>query len=455
MPQAGPQRMFLENSADICVYGGAAGGGKTWALLLEPLYHVGNPQFSCVFFRRTYPQITNEGGLWDQSLRIYPLAGASPRASDLEWVFPSGATVRFAHLQHEKDKYGWQGAQVPLICFDELTHFSRSQFLYMLSRNRSLCGIRPYVRASTNPDADSWVKELLAPWVDEEHPEFPVEPGVRRWFTIENDALVWVSADWRDENGLPGKSLSFIPAKVFDNRVLLANNPEYLANLRALPYVEQQRLLHGDWKARAEAGKVFNRAWFGSVAPGEAAILMKQGRAVRFWDFAATEQKLRSDDPDWTVGLRLRRLNDGVFVVEDVIRVRAAPAEIKRLVIATAQQDGESVAVRWEQEGGSSGKFVSADFVVALAGFDARGIPAVADKVQRAGPMAAQALAGNVKLVRAAWNGEFLAELHGFPDLKHDDQVDALSGAGAALTRLSDERMAQAHVVRREEMRRR
>lgn len=438
--------MFLSSTADVCVYGGAAGGGKTWALLLEPLYHVHNPEFSCVIFRRTYPQITNEGGLWDESMRLYSLVGATPRQSALEWQFPSGATVRFAHLQHEKDKYSWQGSQIPLICFDELTHFTRSQFLYMSSRNRSLCGVRPYMRAGTNPDADSWVKELLAPWVDDEDPEFPYPPGQLRYYTVENDAIVWVDASWRDENGLAGKSLAFVPARVTDNRILLAQNPEYLANLRALPLVEQQRLLYGNWKVRPAAGKVFNRAWLEVIDVAPAG-----GVDVRFWDFAATAQKLASDDPDWTVGLRLRRVG-ALFVIVDVVRERLSPSEVKRLVRATATQDGPAVAVRWEIEPGSSGKFVNAELVELLAGYDARGVLPAGDKVQRAQPMAAQALAGNLKVLRGAWNGVLLAELHGFPDLDHDDQVDALSGAGAAVLVLGIV-TATASVVSREHAR--
>lgn len=438
--------MFLASTADVCVYGGAAGGGKTWALLLEPLYHVHNPEFTCVVFRRTYPQITNEGGLWDESMRLYPLVGATPRQSDLEWQFPSGATIRFAHLQHEKDKYSWQGSQVPLICFDELTHFTRSQFLYMSSRNRSLCGVKPYMRAGTNPDADSWVKELLGPWVDDEHPEFPYPPGQLRYYTVEQDKIVWVEPAWRDENGLQGKSITFVPATVFDNRILLKQNPEYLANLRALPLVEQRRLLYGDWKARPAAGKVFNRAWLEVIAVAPAG-----GADVRFWDFAATAQKLASDDPDWTVGLRLRRVG-ALFVIVDVVRERFSPSEVKRLVHATATQDGPAVAVRWEIEPGSSGKFVNAELVELLAGYDARGVLPAGDKVQRAGPMAAQALAGNLKLLRGAWNAVLLSELHGFPDLDHDDQVDALSGAGAAVLALVTV-TAPAAVVSREQVR--
>src|SRR5690606_2742766 len=161
-PQPGPQTAFLSTSADIAIYGGAAGGGKSWALLLEPLRHIHNPKFGGVIFRRESKQVTNEGGLWDESEKIYPLVGAKPRVGDLQWVFPSGCCLTFAHLQHETDKLSWQGSQIAFIGFDELTHFTRTQFFYMLSRNRSLCGVAPYIRATTNPDADSWVAEFIA-----------------------------------------------------------------------------------------------------------------------------------------------------------------------------------------------------------------------------------------------------------------------------------------------------
>lgn len=385
--------------------------------------HIGNKDFRAVVFRRTYAQITNAGGLWDETEKLYPLLGGVSRLSDMSWEFPSGATVSFSHMQHEQSKYNYQGSQIPLICFDELTHFTQSQFTYLLSRNRSLSGVRPYVRATTNPDADSWVKAFVAPWVDDEHPEYPYPPGKLRHFTQQSGKVVWVPPDWRDEDGQPGKSLTFIPASVYDNKILLATNPEYVANLRALDYVDQMRLLAGDWKVRPEAGKVFNRSWFEVVD-----VAPQKGEVVRFWDMAATEKKQEGDDPDWTVGLRMRKYQ-GIFYVEDVVRVREAPAEVDRTIKNMAAQDGTEVQVAWEQEGGASGKKVSADLARMLVGYNCLAVRPDGDKLQRAKPVAAQALAGNVKLVRGSWMSDLLSELHGFPDLPHDDQVDGLSGA--------------------------
>jgi len=245
-PQEGPQTAFLSTSADIAVYGGAAGGGKTWALLAEPLRHVHNPRFGAVFFRRELPQITNEGGAWDESIELYPHAGAAPRSTSHEWHFASGACISFRHLQYESDKLAWQGSQVCLFLFDELTHFSESQFFYMFSRNRSTCGVRPYIRCSTNPDSTSWVKRFLAPWVDKKYPN-PARSGEIRWFVRVDGKLRWVPEGTPD-----AKSVTFVRSSVYDNKILLRKNPEYVGNLKAMQAVDRARLLDGDWDVKRE-----------------------------------------------------------------------------------------------------------------------------------------------------------------------------------------------------------
>lgn len=109
-PQSGPQTTFLASPADIAIYGGSAGGGKTWALLMEPLRHIANPQFGAMFFRRSTVQVRNEGGLWDESEKLYPAVGAAPKEHVLQWSFPSGSSVSFAHLEHDKTVLNWQGS---------------------------------------------------------------------------------------------------------------------------------------------------------------------------------------------------------------------------------------------------------------------------------------------------------------------------------------------------------
>lgn len=427
------QHEFLATSADIAIFGGGAGGGKSWALLLEPLRHINNPRFGAVIFRRTYPQITSEGGLWDQSMKLYPATGARPRQSDAAWVFPSGAKFKFAHLQHETNVHDWQGSEIPFLGFDELTHFSERMFFYLLSRNRSMCGVRPYVRATTNPDADSWVAKFIAWWIDDSGYAIPERSGVLRWFVRIGGEIQWADSpeELKEQFGdavIP-KSVTFVPALVTDNQELLKADPGYLANLQALSLVDRERLLEGNWKIRPAAGKIFNRAWFEIVDASPA-----RGKRVRFWDFAATIKKKAGDDPDYTVGLRLKESDEGLFYIEDVVRERQDPASTDNTVKNTASQDGRSVGVGWEVEPGSAGKKVSKQLATLLRGYNAVGQRPVGDKVQRAKSASAQALAGNIKLVKGDWNNDFLAELHGFPDLPHDDQVDSLSGAFNRLT---------------------
>lgn len=255
--------------------------------MLEPLRHCGNKDFVAVFFRRTFPEITNPGGLWDESMKLYPLLRAKPVRGDLYWKFPSGMRVEFAHLQHEETVQAWLGAQVPLLCFDQLELFSERQFFYLMSRNRSLCGVRPYVRATCNPDCDSWLAGFLAWWIDQDAGlPIPERAGKIRWFVRVNEILVWANRASELRERFPDshpKSVTFIPAKLTDNKILMKGDPAYMGKLLALPLVERERLLGGNWKVRASAGKVFNRDWFEVVTPG---MLPHAGVLCRFWDFA-------------------------------------------------------------------------------------------------------------------------------------------------------------------------
>ena len=131
-PQAGPQTMFMASEADIIVYGGAAGGGKTYALLLEALRHKDVKGFGAVIFRRNYNQITAEGGLWDASQKIFSqVPDAKPRKTPkLNWRFNNGngGRLTFAHIENDDGLSSWQGTEIAYIGFDELTHFTKHQF---------------------------------------------------------------------------------------------------------------------------------------------------------------------------------------------------------------------------------------------------------------------------------------------------------------------------------------
>ena len=341
--------------------------------MLQPLRHRDHPDFSAVFFRRTTVQVKNPGGLWDESFRLYASSQGEPFAATLEWRFPSGARVRFAHLEHDKTVLDWQGAQVPLICFDELTHFTAAQFWAISARNRSLGGITPYIRATCNPDADSWVAELVAWWIDPETGlAIRKRAGALSWFVRLGDRLEWAAT--RKElagrhKGVKPRSLTFVDARLADNKALVAADPEYRARLLALPRIERERLLHGNWKIRPTAGLLFNRAWCQVVDAVPAGLTIKRG-----WDLAATP-KTETNDPDWTVGVKLGRSPDGRYYVLDHRRIRTTPAGVERFLANTAAEDGPEVEIALPQDPGQAGKSQAAALVRALEGHTVRATP--------------------------------------------------------------------------------
>jgi predicted phage terminase large subunit-like protein len=426
------QEQFLSSSADIAIYGGAAGGGKTWSLLIEPLRHAGNKDFGAVIFRRTIPEITSEGGLWDEAGKIYPLLSAAANQNARQYTFPSGSRVTFSHMQHEKDKESWKSAQIPLIMFDQLETFTQSQFFYMLSRNRSMCGVRPYVRATANP-YPNWLAEFLSWWIGDDGYAIPERSGVVRWMIRENDVTYWGDTFEEMQNKYPSstpKSVTFILSTIYDNRALLDVDKGYLANLQALSLVDRERLLGdgtrgGNWKIQPAAGKVFNRAWFRIVD-----VAPSGGQELRGWDLAATAKKLA----DYTASCKGKVVSGNLYIL-DMTADQIEPARTDENMKNIAAQDGKVCAIRWEQEGGASGKRDSRSIAQMLAGYDARGVVPQGDKVTRAKPLAAQAEAGNVYLVRGEWNEEFLIHMHAFaPDCEHDDIADAASVMYNSLT---------------------
>ncbi len=375
-PQEGAQMKFLASQADFAIYGGSAGSGKSYALLLEAARHIHNPGYGAVIFRREMKQIVSEGGLRDTALEIYPYLGGQYRSQPSpQFVFPSGAKITFSHLNQESEVLNWQGSQIPFIGYDELTHYSNFQFNYMMSRMRSTCGVSPYCRATTNPDSDSWVAELLAWWIDQAT-GFPIpeRSGVVRYFIRVNGEMVWgdsrdelvesYGCEWNDP-----KSLTFISAKITDNPILLRKDPAYLGNLKALSRVERARLLDGNWKIRAAAGMYFPRedARILDWRPPESDML----KWVRAWDLAASEES-EGKDPDWTVGLLMGRRTNGQIVIAEMIRVRRKAAAVRALVKNCAIKDGKDVWIVLPRDPGQAGKPIYEEEPVLMANGERR-----------------------------------------------------------------------------------
>lgn len=447
-PQEGPQESFLATEADICIYGGAAGGGKTYGLLLSALRYKNVKGFGCTIFRKNYNQIFSQGGLWDEAQNMYAgIKGAVRRISDGSWSFLDRngrlvSSVAFKHIERDDELSDWQGSQICEIGFDELTHFTEKMFFYMLSRNRSTCGVKPFVRATCNPDADSWVAKLIEWWIDPEtgYP-IPERSGKLRYMARQNEIIIWgnTKAELIEQGIKPSviKSVTFIASTLQDNKMLMQADPSYLANLEALPLVERERLLYGNWKIKNAAGLFFNRNQVGDMLP----VVPKDVTAfVRAWDLAATAET-EGGEPAYTASVLMGRRANGRFIIIDVINVRQSAGDVRATVRHTAMIDNakyRNVRIRYPQDPGQAGKDQAQSYALMLAGFNFKSAPVTGSKETRAEPVAAQWQAGNFDVVVADWNEEYFSQLESFPSSKFKDMVDATSDAFAELVQITE-----------------
>jgi len=392
------------------LYGGAAGGGKSDALLMAAVQYVDIPGYSALILRRSYADLAMPGALMDRSKKWWMGTRASWSEKDKTWTFPTSdsanpARITFGYLAREKDHYQFQSAEFQFIGFDELTQFEQSQYRFLFSRLRRLEGVDVplRMRSASNPGnvGHQWVKDRF---VDLDK----LKCG---------EAVIF-------KNGRV-----FIPAKLADNPYL--DRVAYVRTLNELDPVTREQLLRGDWSARGTGG-YFKREWF-----GYADRVPLRAVAVRFWDTAATVPSRNNPDPDFTVGIRMWH-HKGKFYVDRMSRFRKTPHGVDEEMRAAAKRDGEDVAIRIEQEPGASGKKAIHHYRnTVLRGYDVVGRRYDQRKQRRAGPVSSAAEEGLIYLVDTdRWDVDaFFDELEGFDAIKHDDIVDALSGAFLELTK--------------------
>lgn len=385
------QKVFLKSNAKEVLFGGAAGGGKSSALLMAALQFVDVPNYSAILFRRTYADLALPGALMDRFITwMSNYEDVHWNANQYTATFPSGARVTFGYLNNVNDYLRYKGSEFQFIGMDEVTEIREADYRYMFSRLRRpssgpLSKVPLRMRAATNP-APNWVRQR---------------------FLVEG----------KDTGRI------FVPSKLTDNPGI--DPDSYRSVLAELDPVERKRLEFGDWWSTT-LGSMFDRTNFEIIDPSEIPDMTADTTMIRFWDLAGTEPSPSNPDPDWTVGC-LGMFDRGVFYILDVRRVRAKGDRIEKFVRDTAEEDGIEVGIMMEQEPGSAGKNLIDQYArYVLPGYEFYGQRATGDKVTRAKPFSAAVANGNVRLVRGSWNTDFIDELSAFPEAPiHDDQVDA------------------------------
>lgn len=435
-PHPGPQERFLSSPADVVWFGGAAGPGKTFCLLLASLRHIDHPKWHPVTFRRSYQQITMPGALIDESREMFSAAGGHLTKAPPKWTFESGAEHHFRALQYEDDVEQWKGAQLPWIGFDQIETFTEKQIVYLMSRNRTAGPFRPQVMGTINPpDREdpncAWIYDWVDWYLDDEGDPIPDRSGVLRYFIRVDDELIWADDPADLEHLCPADvkptSFTLITATLEDNP---SADPDYKAKLLTLSRVDQRRLLDGNWYV-TDKGTFFSHAVWDIIEPHQIPTGVK---FTRYWDRAATEMTPSNPDPDATCGALTGFTEDGRFVVADVRWSQESPQRVEQLMIDTAHEDGVDVDIWIEQERGSAGIIMVENYARrVLRGYSVRGDVPTGQKDVRAKPWRALAEPksghgrGNVLLVRGSWVSRFLSETRRFPK-RPRDAIDAVSG---------------------------
>lgn len=452
-PASKPQAMFLSTPdwVDICFYGGQAGGGKTWAGLAHHAKYMDDPLYRGLTLRRTTPMLLKPGAVWDEAKQLYRLLDPNCRIKikDLKIIASSEAEISFSHFERADDTDNFQGAQISSCVMEELCQFEESQFNYILSRLRTKANMKPNMRATMNPDPDSWVRK----WVDwylypEGHELFgrpdPAKQGVIRWFVRIDNEMYWADTKEELEERYPDNvplSFRFISASVYDNPHI---EKSYIAFLQGLPRIEKEILLHGNWEARPEGQGLIKREWFREEdqEPAWSDIV----KTVRAYDVAGTLKSSDSSyDPDYTACIKISKMKDGTYFIHDIQRTRIRFGDWKDFIVSNAQRDGNKVDIVLPLDPNPASKAATTMLAreISAEGFFVRTMRANSSKVDRFRPFASMCMNGGIRILKNCGTdfenkvfselGFFYKELETFTGERkagrngHDDLVDSCS----------------------------
>lgn len=446
-PKSVKQEMFISSDADITIFGGAMGAGKTFLGIMKYLQYIHLPTFRGVITRRTTPQLTGVGGVLDTAMDLFRKVDPKVRynSQTKQFKFSSGALIALQHFEYEKDKDNFQGLQANLILVDEAQQYTETQVTYLRGRNRNpKCPeVRPRMMLTCNPEKKSFLRKWIDWWLDSDGFPRKDRDGVKRYYLPLGGKMYWAdtaeeliaehSKSYPNPDECIPTSVVFISANIYDNPPLMEAQPEYIGNLLAMGKIEQAKYLHGCWDAELEGSGYWKKEWC-EIVPMPPLNVVKK---VRAWDISGSLPSDLMPDPDWTVGTLMSKDKYGMYYVEDVVRFRARHGEVFQKMLETARSDGEDVMIVVPQDPGSAGKQYASVLVRDLAehGFYSKSKHTSKSKVQRFAPFCASCESGSVKVVVGEWNDEFIQELEAFDGSRRvkDDIVDTCGDAHSML----------------------
>ena len=455
------QRKFLEATERIVFFGGGAGGGKTWAILVDNLQGVHDPAYFSVFFRTTTIEI--DKGLWPEAKLMYePIlkdengkyrGKAHINEQTKTITFPSGARTTFSYLEYGKHADSWYGSEITKIYFDEFQFRTEYQFDILRSRNRSRAKVQKGIRCTLNPDDTHFVYDWVKPFLDEEGFPIPELGGRTRYYLIVDGKLI---TDW-DREVLKAKynknpqTYTYIPSLLEQNKYLMENDPEYMDNLDSMPERKRKQLLLGCWKSDDDSGMYFKRTWL-----KEATHVPMGCKPVRAYDLAASEPTKDNPKPDYTASIMMWKSREGYFYItgnhipefkdpdSDIVgRFRKRSGDRDLHMLAQAKHDGSEVPLVIPEDSGAAGKEA---FLSKVRYFTGEGFKVIKDasvqnhsKLAKFEPFATAAEHGLVYIVKSSFANEeslewYLSEMERFDGekstkLKKDEAIDITASA--------------------------
>lgn len=460
---------FIWSDADITVFGGSAGSGKTWQGLCRFLRFINEPQYIGYVIRKT--QASLKQGAFKTAIRLFTAWESKVKINrvDMTITFPSGAIVIFKGLDGTASIEYFQGQEISGALVDEATHIKYEEISWLMTRLRTNANVHPTVWFTCNPDPDHFIAEWVDPYLYPKKTKKTIDGhlidvggrvdpdinGRKKWYYVIDGHWYWnddrdkLIAEWQhlitDPNQKP-MSFRFIGATFADNPVLVATQPAYINSLMNKPKVEKERLAYGNWYIREEGAGFWKQEWIKLIKtfPHPDDPHDKVDKRVRCWDLAYTVPHEANPDPDYTASVLMFRTKHGYYVVEHVVRARKRVGELYKYIADVAKADYATYGIitQYIPEDPAAGKVT---YLFAKEFLRKRGIfvdkvngNKLNSKLERFKNFASASENGAVMVIDtshhkdpiANWNEYYFTELEVFDgtrNTRHDDMVDATS----------------------------